>query len=297
MNAQTSFHSLPWKRPGKRAVSGFTLIELLVVIAIIAILASMLLPALSSAKGKAQRTKAINNLKQFQLAHLMYAEDNEGKFPGAANNTVTDAPDWTNGQWLDIPVTSLDNVDPYHPIETAIAGSVLWPYCGESAELWRDPGDRVMGSHPAYRNGALVPRVRSYSIQNWVGGPRWANSGQQWKVYVSTSDLTVPGPARTIVYMAERPDSINDGYYVIDMAGYKAGSGRNLRSRMVDFPAGYHGGGGTMSFADGHAEIHVWVDPRTVPPLDKDVELTLDVPQPNNDDVYWLQQHASAEVR
>lgn len=281
----------------KASQRGFTLIELLVVIAIIAILASMLLPALSNAKGKAQRTKAINNLKQFQLAHLMYSEDNEGKFPASGRPPNNDPPDWTNGQWLDIPVTAQDNVDPYNPIDTAIAGSVLWPYTGESPELWRDPGDRVMGSHPNYRNGALVPRVRSFSIQNWVGGPRWDASGTQWKVYTSTSDLTVPGPARTIVFVAERPDSINDGYWVVDMQGYKAGTGRNLRARIVDFPAGYHGGGGTLSFADGHAEIHVWVDPRTNPPLDKDVELTLNVPMPNNDDVYWLQQHASAEVR
>jgi hypothetical protein len=58
------------------------------------------------------------------------------------------------------------------------------------------------------------------SMNNWVGGPGWANSGPGWRVYRKTSDMTDPGPASTFVFIDEREDSINDGYFVVDMAGY-----------------------------------------------------------------------------
>jgi len=74
------------QRNNKVQQTGFTLIELLVVIAIIAILASFLLPTLSSARERARRTTCMNNLKQFSLAYEMYAEDYYEKFPADAKN-------------------------------------------------------------------------------------------------------------------------------------------------------------------------------------------------------------------
>ena len=128
----------------------------------------------------------------------------------------------------------------------------------------------------------------------WVGGrgdtpdPRagWSQ-GANWKVFRKLTEMIRPGPAKTFVLLDEWEDSINDGFFVVQMDGYPDIS----QTVMGDFPASYHGQAAGFAFADGHSEIHKWQDPRTCPPLT--TEVSHNVIQPNSKDVYWLQDHST----
>lgn len=271
-------HSPAARQPRR---SAFTLIELLVVIAIIAILAGMLLPSLAAAKSKAQIIVCLNNNKQLGLAWNMYATDNNSKLTGNLDGGDAQNPAMSNRTWC---VGWLDNTS-YRSDNTnklLLLNSQLGKYSG-SAGIYKCPADRSLSSG---KTGS--PRVRSISMNGYLGerGGPFSAGYRQFKKLDDVSN-----PSGCWVFVEEREDGINDGWFAVDMGSYDPQ--KPAAHQIIDFPASYHVKACNFSFADSHAENRKWIDPRTTPPVKFGVGLSLGQSSPNNKDVDWMQQRSS----
>lgn len=249
----------------RRRGSAFTLTELLVVIAIIAIIASLILPALARAKARAQGSFCLNNTRQLAVAWMIYADEHNGQLAynmGRSARISAAVPALAGPQMADNWVNNVLNweLSPDNTNSVALVETGIGPYTSKSAALYRCPSDNVVSE--IQRNAGWQSRVRSYSMNAMVGD---AGSFSSSGVNVNNTNyvqffrvFSVPQPSDIFVFLDEHPDSIDDGYFLNrDVEG---------APQWTDLPASYHDGGANFSFADGHSEYRRWHNASTKQP-------------------------------
>ena len=220
----------------------------------------------------------------------MYADDNRDRIVYASDDgTGTSNPlnqyAWT-GAHMDSNPSNRQIWDP----TLDLMKRPLWPYSGRNAAIYKCPSDQSY----VVVNGVSKPRIRSMSMNLYLGGFDGTDGGwsfaDPYRIFLKTTDLSAPGPARTFVFLDQRWDWVNWGNFMTDMSGYPNSPAQYA---LPDLPNMIHNNGCGFSFADGHTELHRWLDPRTTPSPGGSASPSAFY-VPNDPDVAWLQAHATA---
>lgn len=266
---------------GNRKRLGFTLVELLVVIAIIAILASLLLPAVGKGKAEANRVKCVNNLKELSTIWILYAGDFGDNFAINGDGELTTA-SWVQGSFATIPrdaTNIMALLDPKY--------SLFGPYLKTTA-IYKCPADRVKGTGAGT---VATPRVRSYGMNaylGWRGGLfRGTPDLVRYRLFRKTTDIVGIASSDLLLFTDIHPESICRPSFGVFMD----------QSTFCHFPASSHNRSGVNSFTDTHVESRRWMDARTYDkryqPTTSQVWHDHNTSSPKNGDLTWLQAHTT----
>jgi prepilin-type N-terminal cleavage/methylation domain-containing protein/prepilin-type processing-associated H-X9-DG protein len=300
ISSSLNFASLPGRRNQPRragrgrgkslAPAGFTLIELLVVIAIIAILAALLLPALTRAKQQGQGAKCLSNLRQLTVGWIMYSSDNANRLMpnGDESGQPGNLADPSNPQWCPGRQDQANELSPAGAVANIgvqwIKKGLLYPYI-KSPGIYLCPADQS-----SYSSGGFTyPHVRSMSMNTWLSPVAPYDNDTAVVSYYKEADLRQLGLTYTWVFIDENPISINDGSFICEQDV----------GEWIDCPASYHNNAAGISFADGHAQIKKWVDrtvlvkwaPPTIQPGNPGYVRI--APTGSTNDLWWLQSRST----
>ncbi|PYJ56399.1 MAG: hypothetical protein DME24_22335 [Verrucomicrobia bacterium] len=269
---------------------GFNLIELLVVMAVMAILAGLLLPALAKAKGQVRNVRCTNNQRQLLLAWNLYNGDNSeaaaANGHGVPSSPISLSSSASESAFRKFWVPGDDHF--YYPAFTnahllidpqyALFGSYL-----SSAAIYKCPEDKGTVNVP---NVGKIPHVRSYAMNEYVG---WSLDLEElnpdYRTFTKSSDMKAP--TDVFVFQEVHPDNICFPAFVVRMPGEP--------EQFYHYPSSLHNGRGVVTFADGHAETHRWVDSRTTPPVTGRI-LAHWNDSPDNADLAWIRQRTSCRI-
>ncbi len=229
-----------------RSLSGFNVMELMAVLATLAILFCLVLPVMAKARMKSTGSGCLNNFRQMMIGWAAFAvENNDTMVPnGPVSAVSTNA--WVSGLYAEDWYSASANTNRSNYLTALFA-----PYIGNRIELYRCPGDVIPSA-----NGF---RLRSCSMNGNMGALYYTGTLQDgaynsgWRVYTKVSDLTCPTPGSAFIFADESMYTINDGFMQMGLSS----------AVFPDCPASYHNGSGSFAFADGHAELHHWVEAGT----------------------------------
>jgi prepilin-type N-terminal cleavage/methylation domain-containing protein/prepilin-type processing-associated H-X9-DG protein len=263
----------------RKGRQGFTLIELLVVIAIIAILAALLLPALVRAKLAARKIQCINNEKQLATTWMLYATDYADWLPANGQNNV-EPPSPSLKLWVQgCMAYDEDRTNTTYILDTKYAQFASYL---QTLKVYDCPTDR----HDVLVNGRLLPRVRSYALNAYVGTRTdfWdSRLDATFSVFRKHAEISSKLPGGTITFIDVYGDSLCWPYFGVYMT----------RDSFFNFPNSSHSRGGVVSFADGHTDYHRWRDQRTIAAYSPDYHRH-DDSSPANPDLSWLRERVTA---